>query len=158
MTLTWIHSRSCRKHAIFSASHRPLSSNHDRHRGLPNASIPQPRSKNHVSSHRQPATARACSAEYLLRGDTIASLHAAADRSVRHPDYRRRLGWQYDFNWFAMPFWQTGQWDAAAEMFAAIGDQMTLRPWEMYNYYNPAGVFARARDEVDQNRAPRVKP
>ena len=96
--------------------------------------------------------------EYLLRGDTIASLHAAADRSVRHPDYRRRLGWQYDFNWFAMPFWQAKQWDAAGDMFAAIGDQVTIRPWEMYNYYNPTGVFARARDEVNQNRTPRVNP
>lgn len=89
--------------------------------------------------------------EYLNSPETIASLHAAAERSVLHPSYQRRLGWQHDFNKFAMLFWQTDQWDAAAAMFDAVGDHVTQYPWDFL-----AGdfteTFQAARDEVNEHR------
>ncbi|WP_415646217.1 hypothetical protein [Stackebrandtia soli] len=92
--------------------------------------------------------------EYLNSASTIASLRAAADRSVLHPDYRRRLGWQHDFNMFAMPFYQTEQWDLAGEMFDEIGDQITEWPWSFF--WNPPGAFVKAQDVVKANRTPRT--
>ncbi|MEU5154148.1 hypothetical protein [Glycomyces sp. NPDC021274] len=90
--------------------------------------------------------------EYLNSPATLASLHAAADNSVRHPDYRRRLGWQYDHNSFAMAFWATDQWDAAGEMFDQLGDQVTEVPWDYYAG-EPAKRFAWARDKVNRHRS-----
>lgn len=88
---------------------------------------------------------------YLTSPESIAAYHTAADRSVRHRDYRPRLGWQVDFNTFAMVFWQTDQWNAAAEMFDRIGDQVTEYPWDnFYNFYTTK--FAHARDESLQLR------
>src|SRR2546430_15628052 len=66
---------------------------------------------------------------HLRRPETRADLHAAADRSVRHPAYRRRLGWQRDHNTFALPFWVAQEDDAAAEMFDVLRAQVTTWPW-----------------------------
>jgi hypothetical protein len=89
---------------------------------------------------------------HLRRPETRADLHAAADRSVRHPAYRRRLGWQLDHNRLAMPFWLAEEYGAAAEMFDVLGDQVTTWPWN-YLVGTPAEAFARARDETYRRRA-----
>jgi hypothetical protein len=89
--------------------------------------------------------------EHLRRPETRADLHAAADRSVRHPAYRRRLGWQRDHNTLAMPFWIAHEYDAAAEMFDALGDQVTTWPWN-YLVGPPAEAYARARDDTYRRR------
>lgn len=88
---------------------------------------------------------------HMTRPETVAALHAAADRSVRHPDYRPRPGWQDDFNAFAMVFWQADQPDAAAQMFDRIGDQVTEYPWSTF-YSSYPTRFAHARDESLQLR------
>lgn len=62
-----------------------------------------------------------------------ADLRAAADRSVRHPDYPRRPGWPLSHNVFAMTFSFAEDWPEAAEQFNAIGGLMTDFPW----YYLP---------------------
>lgn len=63
-----------------------------------------------------------------------ADLRAAADRSVRHPDYPRRPGWPLSHNAFAMAFSLAKDWTAAAEQFDAIGGLMTEWPWEYLNF------------------------
>jgi hypothetical protein len=95
--------------------------------------------------------------EYLTSPATLASLHAAADRSVRHSGYRRRLGWQHDCNRFAMVFWAADQWDASGAMFDVLGDQVTVEPWT-YFAGEPAKRFAWARDEVNRNRGGSYRP
>jgi hypothetical protein len=90
---------------------------------------------------------------HLRRPETRADLHAAADRSVRHPAYRRRLGWQTDHNALAMPFWIAQEYDAAAGLFDVLGDQVTERPWS-YLVGTPAEAYARARDDTYRKRAP----
>ena len=94
---------------------------------------------------------------HLRRPETRADLHAAADRSVRHPAYRRRLGWQRDHNLLAMPFWLADEYDAAAEMFDVLGDQVTTWPWN-YLVGTPAEAFARARDDTYRKRTAAVSP
>ncbi|MGH3391089.1 MAG: hypothetical protein ACRDOO_19650, partial [Actinomadura sp.] len=94
---------------------------------------------------------------HLHRPETRADLHAAADRSVRHPAYRRRPGWQRDHNLLAMPFWLAEEYDAAAEMFDVLGDQFTGSPWH-YLSGTPAEVFARARDETYGKRMAAARP
>jgi hypothetical protein len=88
---------------------------------------------------------------HLRRPETRADLHNAADRSVRHPVYRRRLGWQRDHNLLAMPFWLAEEYDAAAEMFDVLSDQVTTWPWN-YLVGTPAEAFARARDDAYRKR------
>ncbi|SHN43228.1 hypothetical protein [Cryptosporangium aurantiacum] len=97
------------------------------------------------------------SQEHLLRPDTRAELHAAADRSVRHPAYRGRLGWQSDHNRLAMPFWLADEFDAAAEMFDVLGDQVTTSPW-MYFGGEPGEHFVRARAECYRRRTAPALP
>ena len=89
--------------------------------------------------------------EYLRRPETLADLHTAAGRSVRHPAYRRRLGWQRDHNMLALPFWLAGAYDAAAELFDVLGDQVTAWPWS-YLGGTPVAAFARARDDTYRRR------
>ncbi|GAA3381818.1 DUF4034 domain-containing protein [Cryptosporangium minutisporangium] len=94
---------------------------------------------------------------HLRRPDTRAELHAAADRSVRHPAYRPRLGWQVDHNRLAMAFWLAEEYDAAAELFDVLGDQVTAWPWR-YLGSTPGETFARARDESYRRRTAAVSP
>jgi hypothetical protein len=68
--------------------------------------------------------------------DVRAELRAAADRSVRHPDYRRRPGWARVHNEFAMALTLAGDRFAAAEQFRAIGPHFTSVPWQ-YLYPQP---------------------
>ncbi|ADD43077.1 DUF4034 domain-containing protein [Stackebrandtia nassauensis] len=92
------------------------------------------------------------SEKYLNSDETVAGFHTAADQSVRHLSYRRRLGWQRDFNMFAFAFWETDQWDAAGAMFDALGDQFTRTPWN-FLVGESAEWFARARAEVAKHRS-----
>lgn len=71
---------------------------------------------------------------YMGSAEVRADLHAAADRSVRHPDYPRRPGWPLSHNAFAMAFSLAKDWTAAAEQFDAIGGLMTEWPWEYLNF------------------------
>ncbi|TDC22802.1 hypothetical protein E1265_14665 [Streptomyces sp. 8K308] len=66
-----------------------------------------------------------------LRNPLVArQLHHAADRSVRHPDYRRGPEWVWVHNVFAMSFYLTGQLPAAREMFRALDGRYTRSPWQ----------------------------
>jgi hypothetical protein len=94
---------------------------------------------------------------HLRRPETRADLHAAAGRSVRHPAYRRRLGWQRDHNTLALPFWLAQEYDAAAEMFDVLGDQVTTWPWG-YLVGTPAEAFAHARDDTYRRRTAAARP
>jgi hypothetical protein len=68
--------------------------------------------------------------DYLRQSTVVADLNAAADRSVRHPEYRRQPGWPLIHNMFAWTFSRAGDWRAAAEQFNVIGDLATEWPWE----------------------------
>jgi hypothetical protein len=81
----------------------------------------------------------------LKRPETVASLHEAADRSIRHPDYRRTRDWARTFNVFAMAFSLAGERAAAKPLFDAIGDRVTRFPW-MYHGGGVTKAFAQHRD------------
>ncbi|MEV5742376.1 hypothetical protein AB0L30_20180 [Microbispora rosea] len=81
--------------------------------------------------------------EYMTRPDVRAELRAAADRSVRHPAYRRRPGWPEDHNVFACAFVLAADHVAARERFEALGDLVTETPWRYLG--DPGGICARMR-------------
>jgi hypothetical protein len=56
-------------------------------------------------------------------------LHAAAARSVFHPSFTPRPGWVWAMNLFAYGFSMTGDRQAAAACFGALGDRVTEYPW-----------------------------
>lgn len=85
-------------------------------------------------------------AAYLEAAQVRADLHAAADRSVRHPSYQRRPGWPSVHNSFAMAFSLAGEWAAAAEQFDIIGDLMTEWPWQYSPF--PKRRFRKLRDRA----------
>lgn len=89
--------------------------------------------------------------EYLRGAEVVAELNAAADQSVRHPDYRRRPGWPVAHNYFALLFARAGDHRSAAEQFEVIGDLVTERPW-YYTIGTPAMGFARWRRKVSAGR------
>ncbi|MDG4793852.1 DUF4034 domain-containing protein [Micromonospora sp. WMMD1082] len=85
--------------------------------------------------------------EYLDDDAVRAELNAAADRSVRHPDYVRRPGWPSLHNTFAMGFARSGDLRSAAGQFEVIGDQVTDWPWQYINS-NPVIPFLAWRDDA----------
>lgn len=88
---------------------------------------------------------------HMRQPEVRAALHWAADRSVRHPDYRRRPGWPDSHNSFAMAFWLANEHAALAEQFDALGDLVTRYPWD-YLAGEPAERFARARAQAYRER------
>jgi hypothetical protein len=88
---------------------------------------------------------------YLRSRDVLASLHEAANRSVRHPGYRRQRDWPSFHNIFAMAFALAGDRHAAAEQFDIIGDLVTEWPWE-YLDRDPGRKFRELRDDAYANR------
>lgn len=66
---------------------------------------------------------------YFKSSEILKQLHTAANRSVRHPDYRQGKGWPQDNNPFAMTFSLSGDQTAAAEQFRVIGNLVTELPW-----------------------------
>jgi hypothetical protein len=83
---------------------------------------------------------------YITADAVRAELAEAADRSVRHPAYRRRPGWPVPHNAFAMAFSLAGEHRAAAEQFEVIGSVPTYVPW-CYLDNDPGAAF-RARREA----------
>ena len=70
--------------------------------------------------------------DYLRRPEVLAEVRAAADKSVRHPEFNRLPGHQTADGWFALVFHLAGEHAAAAERFDAIGDLPTELPWGYY--------------------------
>lgn len=81
---------------------------------------------------------------YLTSKQVRASLHEAADRSVRHPAYRQQRGWPAVHNVFAMAFFFARDYHAAADLFQVIGDHVTMFPWG-YAFADPGAGYCRAR-------------
>src|SRR5690349_2208850 len=73
-----------------------------------------------------------------------ANLDEAADLSVRHPAFRRTLGWVAVVNSFAMAFGLAGERAAAKQMFAMLGPYASEFPWA-YQPGDVPAVFRRAR-------------
>ncbi len=89
---------------------------------------------------------------YLRSREVLASLHEAANRSVRHPDYRPQRDWPVVHNVFALVFSLAGDRQAAAEQFDLIGDLATEFPWQYLDGRDPGRRFRALRDEVYSNR------
>ncbi|WP_067509305.1 DUF4034 domain-containing protein [Actinoplanes sp. TFC3] len=86
--------------------------------------------------------------DYLRNPEVIAEVEAAADKSIRHPAFDRRPGFQGVEGWFAMVFAKAGAYRSAAECFERIGDLPDEGPW---SYLGDAGrVYVRTRNEVHQ--------
>ncbi len=83
---------------------------------------------------------------YLRSKEVLASLHEAANRSVRHLDYRPRRDWPQVHNVFALVFSLAGDRGAAAEQFRVIGDLATEFPWA--NLGDPGREFCKRRNEA----------
>ncbi|RKN44984.1 hypothetical protein [Streptomyces hoynatensis] len=70
---------------------------------------------------------------YLRRPAVRRDLHEAAERSVRHPAYRRTAGWIWQHNVFAMAFALAGEREAARDMFRLLGGRISASPWSYLN-------------------------
>lgn len=70
-----------------------------------------------------------------------AELRDAADRSILHPAYARRPGWQHDFNVFAMALSLAGERHTAGRVFQALDGACTEWPWTYFE--EPEKQFAR---------------
>jgi len=82
---------------------------------------------------------------YMRSATVRASLHEAADRSVRHPQYVRRPGWPLVHNYFAAAFSLAGEPAAAAEQFRILGDLATDRPWGYIGGFVPEREYCAHR-------------
>ncbi|MFD3590076.1 hypothetical protein [Streptomyces sp. NPDC058683] len=67
----------------------------------------------------------------------------AAERSILHPDYERRPGWQQDFNVFAMALSLASERIALPYVFRELGGALTEWPWRYTE--EPEKMYARAR-------------
>ncbi|RKN39024.1 hypothetical protein D7294_22865 [Streptomyces hoynatensis] len=66
---------------------------------------------------------------YLRSAAVRKDLHEAADRSVRHPHYRKGADWVWQHNVFAMAFALAGEVRAARRMFRVLGGRVSPSPW-----------------------------
>ncbi|MGH3729422.1 MAG: DUF4034 domain-containing protein [Micromonosporaceae bacterium] len=89
---------------------------------------------------------------YLRQPHVRTALLDAADRSVRHPAYRKGPGWPGLHNRFAMALWLAEEHAAAAERFDVLGDLVTEDPWDYLDSENPALRFAIAREQCFKDR------
>lgn len=87
---------------------------------------------------------------FLGRNDVLDALHEAADRSVRHPAFARRLDWPLPFNTFAMAFALAGDRAAARRMFAVLGKRATEMPWRYLDERSPLVPFLEWRARVNR--------
>ncbi|MGY0003803.1 hypothetical protein [Micromonospora sp. I033] len=81
--------------------------------------------------------------DYLRTAEVADEIHAAADRSVRHPDFRHTIGWVRVRSTFALVFHLMGDHPAAREQFEALdpyGDPAV--------FGGSAAWFAEARAEA----------
>ncbi|MFK0108422.1 hypothetical protein [Streptomyces sp. NPDC091217] len=67
----------------------------------------------------------------------------AAERSILHPAYVRRPGWQQDFNMFAMALSLASERIALPRVFRELGGAYTPWPWRYMG--RPEQMYARAR-------------
>jgi hypothetical protein len=93
------------------------------------------------------------SAEHMETDAVRAELLAAAEKSVLHPSFRPRFGWQSRGNTFAMALAWADLHDAAARVFDLLGDQPTEWPWQYRNGGDPVSVFTDYRDISYANRS-----
>ncbi|MEV4623136.1 DUF4034 domain-containing protein [Asanoa sp. NPDC049573] len=71
----------------------------------------------------------ASAGDYWASPAVADELRAAAARSVFHASFTRRPGWVWAMNLFAYAFSMTGDRQAAAACFDALGDRVTEYPW-----------------------------
>ncbi|MFJ6568724.1 hypothetical protein ACIQNU_14965 [Streptomyces sp. NPDC091292] len=81
-------------------------------------------------------------ADCLKTPEIQAELRAVADHSILHPAYVRSLGWQHDFNIFAMALSLSGERHTVRRVFQALDGAYTRWPWTFY--VDPEKQFARA--------------
>ncbi|MGW5210225.1 hypothetical protein ACWEQO_03120 [Streptomyces sp. NPDC004051] len=70
-----------------------------------------------------------------------AELREAADRSILHPAYTWRPGWQHDFNMFAMALSLAGESHTVRRVFLTLDGAYTSWPWTYFA--EPEKQFAR---------------
>lgn len=80
--------------------------------------------------------------EVLETPEIRAELRNAADRSILHPSYVRRPGWQYEFNTFGMALVLAGEAHTVRRVFQALDGAYTEDPWSYFS--DPEKQFARA--------------
>ncbi|MFJ8582502.1 hypothetical protein [Micromonospora sp. NPDC093277] len=83
---------------------------------------------------------------YLRSPDVAQEIQAAADRSVRHPDFQHTIGWVSVRSTFALVFHVMGEHTAAREQFDALGPHGD--PFFFGYLGHPADRFVQARDEA----------
>ncbi|MGW2684125.1 hypothetical protein ACWC6I_13325 [Streptomyces sp. NPDC001414] len=79
----------------------------------------------------------------LITPETQDELMDTAERSVLHPDYERRPGWQHDFNVFAMALSLASERIALPSVFRELDGAYTTWPWRYMA--EPEKMYARAR-------------
>lgn len=84
--------------------------------------------------------------DHLDTPRTQKELRAVARRSILHPAYERRPGWQADFNIFAMALALSTESVVAPRVFHELGGAFTPWPWEYMA--QPEKAYARFRRHV----------
>ncbi|GHF36778.1 hypothetical protein [Streptomyces griseosporeus] len=84
--------------------------------------------------------------DHLENPQVREELRLAADRSIFHPAYERRLGWQEDFNIFAMALSLAGEKPAARRVYRELDGAFTPWPWKYIS--QPEAMYARFRRRV----------
>jgi hypothetical protein len=69
---------------------------------------------------------------YFRRPDVHADVLRAAQRTVLHPEYRKRLGWVNVHGVFAACFALADDQPRAADQFAILDNKMSEGPWQHY--------------------------
>ncbi|MEU7297144.1 hypothetical protein AB0A76_28760 [Streptomyces exfoliatus] len=87
-------------------------------------------------------------AAYMGRHEVKASLHEAADHSIRHLDFVREGGWLQVLNTFAMAFSLAGDRNAARECFRATEGRVTEFPWYYLDGSDPAAAYRKRRSAI----------
>ncbi len=82
---------------------------------------------------------------YLTRPEVLAELREAAERSVLHPDFQRRRGWQGTYNSFALALSLAGERATAHRLFQALDGTVTSFPWR-YLSGTAVDQFGKHRD------------
>ncbi|UWE07753.1 hypothetical protein [Actinacidiphila bryophytorum] len=84
--------------------------------------------------------------DHLHSARVQAELRDAAERSVLHPGYVRRPGWQYDLNLFAMALSLANERTTAGRVFQELDGARTVAPWHYFT--EPDKQFARFRGRL----------
>ncbi|KDN75906.1 hypothetical protein ABZ568_37850 [Streptomyces olindensis] len=79
--------------------------------------------------------------DHLETDEIRAQLREAADRSILHPAYVWRPGWQHDYNMFAMALSLAGERHTVRRVFQTLDGAYTKWPWTYFG--EPEKQFAR---------------